>query len=73
MFSKKIMVEIEGMSCKHCAKSIEDNLKRIDNVKSVKVELENKRAIIKYKDNIDINEIKNKINELGYQFVGIKE
>ena len=68
MLGKKIIVNIEGMSCNHCAKRVEDGLKALDNVKSVKVNLEKKNATITYK-----NEIKNVINELGYEFKGVCE
>lgn len=73
MLGKKIIVNIEGMSCNHCAKRVEDGLKALDNVKSVKVNLEKKNATITYKNEINTDEIKNVINELGYEFKGVCE
>ena len=71
MFGKKLTINIDGMSCNHCAKKVEDSLKEIDNVKNVKVNLNKKNATITYKDNIDINDIKNKIEKLEYKYIGI--
>ena len=60
------------MSCSHCAKRVEDGLKKIDNVKSVKVDLNNKKATITYKDSIDTDMIEKTINELEFEFKGIE-
>lgn len=70
---KKIIIKIEGMSCSHCAKRVEENLKKIDDIKSVKVNLDKKIATITYKNNIEINELENIINELGFTFKEIVE
>lgn len=72
MFGKKIVVKIDGMSCSHCAKRVEEGLKKIDNVKSVKVDLNNKKATITYKDSIDTDMIEKTINELEFEFKGIE-
>ena len=72
MFGKKIVVKIDGMSCSHCAKRVEDGLKKIDNVKSVKVDLNNKKATVTYKDSIDTDMIEKTINELEFEFKGIE-
>ena len=69
MFSKKMVIKIEGMKCEHCANSVKNALEKIDNVKSVKVNLESNEAVISYNKNIDINIVKEKINELGYNFI----
>ncbi len=71
MFGKKLVVNIEGMSCSHCAKKVEEGLKKLDGVKSVKVNLEKKNATIAYKDTLDVKDVENVINELGYTFKGI--
>ena len=72
MFGKKIVVKIDGMSCSHCAKRVEDGLKKIDNVKTVKVDLNNKKATVTYKDSIDTDMIEKTINELEFEFKGIE-
>ena len=72
MFGKKVVVKINGMSCEHCAKKVEKGLEKVDNVKSVKVDLKNKNATLRYKDNIDLNQVKNIIDELEYEYVGVE-
>lgn len=44
MFGNKIekTIKIEGMSCMHCVKKVEQALKSIAEIKSVKVDLEKK-------------------------------
>lgn len=67
---KKMIIKIEGMSCMHCAKTVTETLKKQDNVLKVKVDLEKKEALVIYKNDIDINFIKETINDLGYTFDG---
>ncbi len=73
MFGNKITVRIDGMNCEHCAKKIKDNLEKIENVKSVKVNLKDKNATIKYKKNINHLEVKNIIESLDYKYIGVCE
>mgnify|MGYP004526661557 CR=1 FL=1 len=75
MFSKnkKLKVAIDGMSCEHCSKKVEKELLEIANIQKVKISLKDKYALIFYKDNIDKNEIKNKINNLDYKVISINE
>lgn len=70
---KKITFKIDGMSCEHCAKRVEDSLKSIDNINSVKVNLKKKEADVTYKDDININLVQNIIEEIGYIYKGISK
>lgn len=72
MFSKKIVVNIDGMKCEHCTKKVEDIINTIDNVKSVKVNLSKKNVSIKYNNSIDIEKVKQKIEQLEYKFIGVE-
>ena len=63
------MVKIEGMSCMHCAKKVENAIKEIKGVKSVKVSLEDKQAEIISKEEIDNETLKSTIEDLGYQVI----
>ena len=73
MLGKKIIVNIEGMSCSHCAKRVEESLKKIKNVKSVKVNLDKKNSTVTYKSEINIDDIKREIENLDFEFKGISE
>lgn len=62
-------IKIEGMSCAHCAKKVENGLKEIKGVKSVKVDLEKKEATVVLKEKIEDSILKTTIEELGYQVI----
>lgn len=75
MFGKKDkkILKIEGMSCKHCSKRVEDSLLSLNGIKKVKVNLENKEAIITLEHLIDDVQIKEKIEDLGFKLLEIKD
>ena len=68
MFGEKITktISVDGMRCMHCAKKVEDALKEIKEVKSVKVILEDKKVEIILKSEIDDKILKDTIENLGY-------
>lgn len=66
------IIEIEGMSCGHCAKKVETGLKDIKGVKSVTVDLEAKKATVTMKEEISDGVLKNTVEELGYEVKDIK-
>lgn len=59
-------VYIEGMSCNHCKMSVEKALSSIDGVERVEVSLENKNAVIESSREINDDEIKTVIEEIGF-------
>lgn len=66
---KKMIIKINGMSCMHCANTVTTALENIDNIIKVNVDLKKKEAVITYQSDIDINVIKDTINNLDYEFV----
>lgn len=64
---KEIILNVEGMVCTGCEKRVENSLKEIKNVKEVTANHENNKVIIKMEDGADINEIKDRIDELGFE------
>lgn len=66
------IIQIEGMSCEHCSKKVETTLMDLKEVKSVKVSLEDKRAEIVLKKEIENNILKNLIEDLGYKVINIE-
>lgn len=64
---KEIILNVEGMVCTGCEKRVENSLKEIKNVKEVTANHENNKVIIKMEDKADINEIKDRIDELGFE------
>lgn len=71
MFNKKIkqVINVDGMSCSHCAKKVENSLKDIDGVVKVSVNLDRKEVIITSKFEIDTNLLRKKIEDLGYKYL----
>ncbi|XP_041263268.1 copper-transporting ATPase 2 [Onychostruthus taczanowskii] len=43
-----VTLEIEGMHCKSCVRNIEGNMSDLPGIKSIKVSLEHKRAVVQY-------------------------
>ena len=75
MFSKKLkkIIKIDGMSCSHCAKKVEDTLLSIDGITKAKVNLKEKIATITLNNNIDNSIIKEKIDALDYKVLDIND
>lgn len=65
-------VYIDGMSCMHCAAKVEKALTSLGGVADAKVDLENKKAIIKLKKDIENSTIKSTVEDLGYTVTDIK-
>lgn len=59
--------QVTGMMCNHCKNSVETNLAKMDKVESVQVDLEKKSVSVV--GSISLEEVKNKINDLGYEFI----
>ena len=74
MFGNKITktIFINGMSCGHCSKRVEDALKSVNGVKSVKVSLEEKKADVILKNDVDNEILKNAVEEVGFEVVNVK-
>jgi len=65
--SKEETIKIKGMHCKSCVEKIESKINSLEGVTSVKLNLAEDKAEVKFDPNkISLNEIKSKINELGY-------
>lgn len=67
---KKIIL-IEGMSCSHCAASVERALEEIEGIKA-KVELGAKRAIVKSKADVSDETLIQAIANAGFRAVSVK-
>lgn len=65
----KIQLQVEGMMCSHCAKSVEESIKSIKGVK--KVEADNKTGIVllESKDVITEDDIRVKIESVGKKLI----
>lgn len=64
---KEICINVEGMMCAHCKKRVEDVCLSQANVISAEASLEKNNLIIKYQNQINVDELIKKINEQGYK------
>ena len=73
MFGNKITktIFIEGMSCGHCSKRVEDALKKVKEVKSVEINLDDKKAVVTLKIEVENEILKAVIEELGFKVIKI--
>ena len=62
----KKIVGIEGMSCSHCAKKVEDALYGLTETEDVKVNLDNKNAEIEFSSEVDDKIISDLIKSVGF-------
>ena len=69
---KKKIVNIMGMSCNKCTEKVKDALMSIPEIDKVKVNLNNKEAIIYSNTEVNDEDIRRKIEELDYQITGIR-
>ena len=67
----KKIVSIDGMCCEHCAKRVEDKLSTAANVVSVDVKFKKKIAVIRSREEVSDEEIKNLISDAGYTVTAI--
>ncbi|MGG5253408.1 copper chaperone CopZ [Neobacillus sp. SM06] len=65
---EKITLNVQGMSCGHCVKSIEGSVGELKGVSTVKVHLENGTVDVEYNSNeVTVEKIKETIDDQGYE------
>lgn len=69
----KKQINIEGMSCGHCVKHVENALMELDGVEKVDVSLKDKNAIVELKQEVEDSILKGAVEEAGYEAVAIKK
>jgi len=68
----KKKISIEGMSCGHCVRHVEEALKEIGGVASVEVSLEDKYAIVELSEDVADAKLKEAVEDAGYDVTEIK-
>lgn len=69
---KKMIIKIEGMSCSHCQKRVEEALKKQREVKEVEVDLKEKKAEVLLNQDMRERDVKELIEDLGYEVTKIE-
>ena len=62
-------LNIEGMSCNHCAVHVKEALEAIAGVSSAAVDLQKKNALVEHDDSAGLDALKAAVDEAGYKAV----
>ncbi len=68
----KHVIEIQNLKCQGCAKTIENNLNTIEGLVLIEVDVEKSSVILQINTENSLPLIKNKLREIGYPPVGMK-
>lgn len=68
MSTQAVHLHIEGMSCAHCAQTVERALLALDGVQAATVDLDEMEAVVQYDPNVvEPNTLITAVEEAGYQ------
>jgi len=62
-------VKVSGMTCNHCKANVQNNLSSIQGVENIEIDLESGKVKMTG-DEIDLKEVKSKVESIGYQYDG---
>ncbi len=69
--SKKLI--IEGMKCQHCKQNLNDALTEdINGVEVLDISVEDGYALVNINEDVNMNDIKNIVEDLGFKLVDVK-
>lgn len=71
-FAGKVAIDIQGMTCQMCVKSITKELNATQKVKDVQVSLERKGATFETTGELSDADIKAAVKKAGYEVTAIK-
>lgn len=63
----RLTLTVEGMTCHHCEMTVEKAVKQLKNVVSAKADHTSKTLEIIYTGELNIEDVKQKIEEVGYK------
>jgi len=63
-------IRVEGMTCPHCEATITRTLLKLEGIEEVVADRNNSQVNI-MGEKIDLSEIEQAVNEIGYQFKGV--
>lgn len=66
----KTVLNVEGMSCSHCEKTVKKSVGALEGVTEVTVNLKKKTVTVVYESiKVSLDQIKNEIKEQGYEVI----
>ena len=69
----KLLLYVDGMHCEGCENRIKNVIKGLDNIISVSANYKKKIVEIEYENSIDVQLLKDKINNLGFTVMENKD
>ena len=66
---KEVELKVEGMHCEGCENRIKNVLKTIEKVKEVEADHKEGKVKIEAENDVDLNQIKEKIEDLDFKVV----
>ncbi|MCH4826598.1 copper chaperone CopZ [Planococcus halocryophilus] len=71
---EQINLQVSGMSCQHCVKSVEESVMALPGIEKVEVSLENNSVDVAYDASaVDVNQIAEAIEDQGYDVATLSE
>jgi copper ion binding protein len=65
----KAIFQIEGMTCQHCAQTIEKTLEKLPGLQSVHVDLNEKQARVDYQGTLNAQAVIDAVEAEGYKAI----
>lgn len=69
----KKQINIDGMTCEHCVRHVEDALTELDGISKVYVDLKGKKAVVEFNKDVPEKELVNAIDDAGYDVISIEK
>lgn len=69
--SNTLSIQVGGMTCNHCVNNVQTQLKKFDAIQEAVADLNTGNVLITG-ENINLEDVKQKIEDLGYEFKGVK-
>lgn len=71
---EQVHLQVSGMSCQHCVKSVEESVGALSGVEKVNVSLEQGAVDVTYDSaNVDVAQIASAIEDQGYDVAALSE
>ncbi|MFX3673824.1 MAG: copper chaperone CopZ [Paenisporosarcina sp.] len=64
--TNQVTLQVQGMSCGHCVKSIENSVGAMNGVEKVLVQLDKGTVEVEFNNEVDVQKITDTIEEQGY-------
>jgi copper chaperone CopZ len=65
----EVKLFVRGMNCNHCKMRVEDQLKKIEGIEKVSADLD-RQVVTITGDELDLNQVKKLVEDIGYRYDG---